>query len=138
VRREIRVVAQPNLRTAAAAVKETVAEIGRKDTSPIELLRNLSMSLPRCIWLSELGLESNKSLTLKGSSLSNFAVADAVDILTEMGAFRSVELDYSNLVDGKGCPAYEFQITCALPQKKRSASLAGAARESARTGIVVR
>ncbi|HUV04715.1 MAG TPA: type IV pilus assembly protein PilM [Armatimonadota bacterium] len=138
VRREIRTIAQPNLRTAATAVKQTMAEMERKDTSPIELLRSLSTSLPRSVWLSEFCLESNKSLILKGSSLSNSAIADAVDILTEMGASTSVDLDYSKLVEGKGCPTYEFQITCPLPQKKRSASLPGRARESARTGIVVR
>jgi len=138
VQRDIRRTAQPNLRTAATAVKETVAEMERKDASPIELLRNLSISLPRSMWLSELSIESDKSLVLKGGALSNSAVADAVDILTEMGTFRSVDLDYSNLEEGKGSQSYDFQITCALPQKKRQTSPPGEARESIRTGIVVR
>ena len=138
IQRDIKRTAQPNLRAAAAAVKETVAETEGKDASPIELLRNLSISLPRSMWLSELSLESDNSLVLKGGALSNSAVADAVDILTEMGNFRSVDLDYSSLEEGKGGQSYDFQITCALPQKKRPTSPPGEARESMRTGIVVR
>ncbi|MCL6630906.1 MAG: pilus assembly protein PilM, partial [Armatimonadetes bacterium] len=97
VERELRSL-PPNTATAAIAVRETIASIEREHTSPIELLRVLSVNLPRSIWLTEFSFDVQKSVVLKGNALSNSVVADTIDVLNELGIFESVDLDYSNIV----------------------------------------
>lgn len=136
VRRDVRAT-HPDVRTTALAVEETVKNSTRNDRSPIELLRLLSLSMPRSVWLSEFTFDSGKSLTLKGRALSNSSVADAVDSITGLALFDTVGLDYSNLAEGEAVPKYDFQITCALKSKKRPSGRPSRVDGSARTGIVV-
>ena len=112
----------PSLHAQAKALNDAVKAIGSNDASPLELLRRLSENLPRSVWLTELSMEPGKAAVLKGGAASNSSVADTVDILTELDAFKSITLDYTNLAAGDGSQGYEFQITCAMP---RLASVAG-------------
>lgn len=132
--------AGPDLRPSAALVSQTVQDIEKKETGCLELLRELSENLPRSVWLTELSFESGKSVVLKGGSLSNAAVADAVDMISLLGLFDSVALEYSNLARGEGSQGYEFQITCKVPGTKAGASKAPPGERSGtdiKTGIVV-
>ena len=66
-------------------------------------------------------------------------MADSIDVLNQMGLFKDVTLDFSNLTkDEKG---YEFQITCSLPARKgisgRSSTGKTRLNGSGKTGIVV-
>lgn len=137
VQREIQR-AGPNLRVSAGNVTETVKAVENEQTCPLELLRRMSTVLPRSVWLSEFAFECNKAVVIKGTALSNSAVADAVDMLNQLDLFKDVTLDFSNLA--KSNQAYEFQITCALPVQKSivSRSSTGKSRSTGgQTGIVV-
>lgn len=138
VRRDIQR-AGPDLRASADNVTQTVSSIQSADNCPLELLRRMSTVLPRSVWLSEFAFQSNKTAVIKGSALSNSAVADAVDMLNQLDLFKDVTLDFSNLT--KSGQGYEFQITCSLPPAKSLAgrSSTGKPRSvgSGRTGIVV-
>lgn len=131
--------AGPDLRTSAGNITQTVQAIRDDKTCPLELLRKMSTVLPRGIWLSEFAYESQKSVVLKGSALSNAAVADAVDVINQMELFKDVTLDFSNLT--KNEQGYEFQITCSLPAGKgilgRSKAVKPGTNGSGKTGIVV-
>lgn len=137
VEREIRSL-PPNTTTAAIAVKETVASVEQERTSPIELLRVLSINLPRSISLTEFSFDAQKSVVLKGDALSNSVVADTIDVLNELEIFESVDLDYSNIAANQDGSSYDFQITCALPEPALKTISKGGTGESKRTGIVVR
>lgn len=131
--------AGPDLRTSASNVTQIVQAIRDDETCPLEILRQMSTVLPRGIWLSEFAYESQKSVVLKGSALSNAAVADAVDMINQMALFKDVTLDFSNLT--KNEQGYEFQITCYLPAGKsigvRSKAVKPGSNGSGKTGIVV-
>lgn len=132
--------AGPDLRPSAAIVSQTVQNIEKKETGCLELLRALSENLPRSVWLTELSFESGKSVVLKVGSLSNAAVADAVDMISLLGLFDSVALDYSNLARGERSQGYEFQITCKVLGAKAGASQAPPGESpgtDSKTGIVV-
>lgn len=138
IQREIRQ-AGPNLQLPAGNVTQTVQAIENEETCPLEILRQMSTVLPRSIWLSEYAFECNKAVVIKGSALSNSAVADAVDVLNQLDLFKDVSLDFSNLA--KSGQGYEFQITCSLPVQKalvgRSSAGKANSTSSGKTGIVV-
>jgi len=134
--------AGPSVRTEAGAVTAMVKCIQSKDTSCLELLRRLSESLPRSVWLSEMSFENGENVVLKGGSLSNSSVADAVDSLVQLETFESVTLDYSNLGRGEAGQTYDFQITCALPPSRNgeprfTSVRTGKAGARPRMGIIV-
>jgi cell division ATPase FtsA len=134
--------AGPSIRPSAQVGKTTVTSVESKDYGAIELLRLLSIHLPRSLWLNEFSYEGGKSLVLKGQALSNSAIADAIDILTQLEKFESVTMDYSNLARGEGSQGYDFQITCTLPESKNGSakSKTGSGKRSGaglETGIVV-
>ncbi|MBP6962998.1 MAG: pilus assembly protein PilM [Armatimonadetes bacterium] len=138
VRQEIQR-AGPDLRVGAANVGRMVRDIEEDKVSPLELLRRISEVLPRGIWLTEFASQRGKTLVLKGSGLSNSAIADSVDMLNQLGLFKDVTLDFSSLA--KSGQTYEFQITCSLPERKSAGgtdSTGGARRGGGQTtGIVV-
>ena len=125
VRRDTRN-AGPDLQMAATAVTEAVEKIEQENTSVLEILREISTIMPRGIYLSQFLFDMDKSVVLKGDAISNSAVADAVDILSQLESFDSIKLDYSNLAPGEGNQGYEFQITCAMPSAKSLARRSGA------------
>ena len=110
----------PSLGLEAKAVADAVNKIEGQDNDVLDLLRKLSANLPRSVWLSELSFEAGKQSILKGGALSNSAVADAVDVLSELNTFTSVNLDFSNVSASSGGQGYDFQITCTVPTAKRS------------------
>jgi len=132
----------PDVTPQAVFVTKAAKSIQSEDTSCLELLRKLSANLPRSIWLTEMSFENGKSVVLKGGSLSNSAVADAVDSLTLLEVFNTVTLDYSNLTKGEGNQSYDFQLTCALPPLETGlsgpkTSGAGKSGAASKTGIIV-
>lgn len=130
--------AGPDLRASAGNVTQTVKMIESTGSCPLEILRQMSTVLPRSIWLSEFAFEYNKAVVIKGTALSNAAVADAVDVLNQLDLFKDVTLDFSNLA--KNSQTYEFQVTCSMPTQKGIAgrTSVGKSRSSGgKTGIVV-
>lgn len=99
----------------AASIKKIVSTLQDKKYSPVEILRTFSIDLPKSCWLSEFRFESGKSVILRGSALSDSAVADALYVISNSTIFENVSLDYSNLGKSADKSIYEFQIKCALP-----------------------
>lgn len=127
--------AGPNFRAAATEVTQVLGRIERKNTGALGILRETSAVMPRGISLSQFSFDTDKSVVLKGSAISNSAVADAVDILSQLESFDGIKLDHSNLAGGDGSQGYEFQMTCAIPAAKTEARHPGAGRN---TGLTVR
>ena len=127
--------AGPNFRAAATELTQAVEKIEQKNASVLEILREISTIMPRGICLSQFSFDMDKSVVLKGAAISNSAVADAVDILSQLGTFDTVKLDHSNLARGDGSQGYEFQITCAMPPAKSPTRRPGAGRN---VGLTVR
>jgi hypothetical protein len=91
------------------------------DRQPLELLRRCSEVLPRGISLSEFIYQQDKSLLLKGHAPSSAMIADAVAALEGFNIFDvgGVHLDFVNSRK-EGLEGYDFQISCAFPNAKRS------------------
>lgn len=110
--------------TATATVMENVLDdLENRETAPLEILTQLSASLPKSCWLTEFRYESGKQLILKGNALSNSSVADVVYMLTDTEKFVSVSPDYSNLGKNANSQVYEFQVKCQLPPNTSLAQL---------------
>jgi len=136
-RKEVQTV-EPSVREAASTVKILIDSIETKGASPVEILYQLSLSLPRSVWLTDFSFEAKKNVVLKGSSLSNSSIADAISSITSLGVFKSVDLDYSTLAQKPSGESYDFQITCSWPQDKKAVGPASAGSKTVKTGIVVK
>jgi Tfp pilus assembly protein PilN len=106
---------RPGLEATTAMMRKIVDDLQARKNSPIGILEQLSEGLPRSCWLSELRFEAGKTIVLRGSALSNSAVADAVQFLSNSPRFQSVSPDYSNLSHNPGSSSYDFQIKSTLP-----------------------
>lgn len=105
----------PNLHTITQTINKILEEAGSDDNSAIQILLQVSQSLPTSCWLSEVQFESGKSVVLRGRALSNSSIADLVYMLSSAPGFTAVSLDYSNLGRSQGRTAYDFQIRCMVP-----------------------
>jgi type IV pilus assembly protein PilM len=108
-------VVQPNLSAAAGSMEKLVKDLKDTQGSPVKLLYQLSVGLPKNCWLTEFRYEAGKSLVVRGNALSDSAVADAVYMLSDGDTFKSVALEYSNEGKNTDSPTYDFQIKCQLP-----------------------
>ena len=106
---------RPGLATTTVMMQKIVDDLQARKNSPIDILQQLSEGLPKSCWLSELRFEAGKTVVLRGSALSNSAVADAVQLLSNSPRFQTVSPDYSNLSRTPGSSYYDFQIKCTLP-----------------------
>lgn len=107
---------QPGLKTTTLTMNKVIKAAHNGDNSPLEILVQLSQGLPSSCSLSEIQFESGKSVVLRGTALSNSAIADLVYMLSNNPAFKSVALDYSNIGRGRNKSTYDFQLRCVVPE----------------------
>lgn len=105
---------KPELRKTIALMDKITGDLQSFKSSPLQMLKLLSQNFPKSCWLTEFRYDSGKAIVIRGNSLSNSAVADAVYMLSNTAGFDSVSLDYSNLGKSANTPVYDFQIKCIL------------------------
>ncbi|MDD3925686.1 MAG: pilus assembly protein PilM, partial [bacterium] len=128
---------EPAAGTSVDTLRRRIDGIKSRETSPLELLRLLSLEMPSGVWLTELSYEKDKSLTIKGKGHTNAAIAAVVGRLSEAGFFHSVTLDYSNQEQDDVAVNYDFRITCSWLKNKGTLRSETRADDSRKTGITV-
>jgi len=107
--------APPGLALATSNIEEVVNDLRSSKNSPVNILAKLCKQLPSSCRLNEFRFDSGKYVILRGSALSDSAVADAVKKLSDFAEFDAVSTDYANAGRDANSQSYDFQIKCILP-----------------------
>jgi Tfp pilus assembly protein PilN len=110
------------LASAAAVgdVDELLDDLTRTESRPLEVLREVSVSLPGGLWLTDMLYDRERGLTLHGQALDSVSVTDAVGILSRKPYLSEVKLSAINIVSIGDRSVYEFDITAAFEAPEAS------------------
>lgn len=97
--------------TSAGMVDVALQSTGSR---PLEIIRLLSVELPKGITLSNLTYDRDKTVVLQGRADTNTVLASAMAAITHLNIFDNAMLNYSTLLKGDAGQGYDFQITCLL------------------------
>jgi type IV pilus assembly protein PilM len=97
------------------ALESIVTTAASPENDPLDLMELLADELPLEVSIRDISFRRNDSLEMRGTALSNAAVADAVMALKRSGRFDSVELTHSTATEVEGATFYSFAIECGLP-----------------------
>lgn len=95
-------------------LRSTAAQV-RADSNWLEVLRDLSASLPGGLSIDELTCDRERTLTIRGQAVSNAVIAQAIEGLGELGRFEQVQLDYADAERVENELVFKFQLTCRWP-----------------------
>ncbi len=95
----------------AASIKEAL----RTDARALDVLRGLTLDLPRDVWVTEFSYDAEKGVLVRGTATNGPSVADSVRTLLASESFADVLLDYQNLAQIGDKAVWNFQITCKFP-----------------------
>ncbi|MGQ9729680.1 MAG: pilus assembly protein PilM [Candidatus Zipacnadales bacterium] len=108
---------------SAAAIDEIDArlkDLQKREARPLDVLYDVSSSLPSGIWLTDFLYDQDRGLSLHGKALDSVAVTEAVRALSWRTYLQNVKLSSINIVtegDQKQ-QVYEFDITAEFPTKE--------------------
>jgi hypothetical protein len=112
--REARQGLRPAPGTELTAVQHVLADLRRPASNPLELLRRMSVHLPKTLTLSDFTYTRGKALVIKGRADVQSTVATALRTLHDLPGVKRANLDYATLAKGEDAKGYDFQITCVL------------------------
>ena len=84
------------------------------DNSAIEVLREIHKVTPQGIYLTNIGFEEGKLVSLRGTSASMSGVFNFVKTLEELTMFKGAKAKYANKRVFQGKDLTDFEITCPL------------------------
>jgi len=135
----IKHVATPAPSSALPAAQRAMTALQQPENRTLEMLRVLSVKMPKELMLTDLTYERGKTLTVRGRADSTRAVAEALQTVSALAVVEHATLDYSTLAREKMAHGYDFQITCTLTPTEDPTLSTGREKKSApaRTGTVV-
>ncbi len=94
---------------------QVVKRLAAEQEGPVQLLDQISRSLPEEVWLTNLNKASNR-LTLQGYAFSNFGIANFMTELrkSQPQPIKSVDLSFSEKAVVERVPVERFEITVDL------------------------
>jgi type IV pilus assembly protein PilN len=115
---------------------EVIDELDRQRNGPVRVMDELATHMPEKVWLTEVKTDGS-SIKLKGESMDNELVAVLLRALNESPYFEKVDLQSTELGDGKeGLKLVKFNVEAVVVTPKPEAKPAArpAAAAAARPG----
>ncbi len=97
------------------ALESIVDTASSPENDPLDLMAMLADELPLEVSIRDVNFRRGESFDLRGTAVSNAAVAEAVMALRASERFEAVKLSHSTATEVNGRTFYAFNIECALP-----------------------
>lgn len=107
---------------AVTEVEELLASLDRPEARPLDILHEVSLSLPGGVWLNDFFYDQDKGISLRGNALDAGSITEAVRALSRKPYLAKVELSGIAFVEIGDREVYEFEITGDFAQPEESES----------------
>ncbi len=99
---------------------DIIQSLNARKQVAVKMMDQLSRALPEMVWLSNMKF-NNRTLSLKGSALSNNLVADFINNLKSTNYFKSIKFKDSVRKKKSGVDVFDFRLDCTFsdPSKKK-------------------
>lgn len=92
---------------------EIIRQLKVNQGGPVQLLDQVSRSLPTRVWLVKMSQRGNQ-LAIEGKALTNSVLVDFIDQLKQSNLFSDVQLLESRQIQEKDVPVYNFRLNCLI------------------------
>lgn len=107
---------------AVAELEEVIEELGRTEARPLDVLHEVSLSLPGGVWLTEFFYDQERGVSIRGNALDAPSITEAVRVLSRKPYLAQVKLSGIAIVEIGDREVYEFEITGDFPKPEESES----------------
>ncbi|MCK4888913.1 MAG: PilN domain-containing protein [Candidatus Aminicenantes bacterium] len=99
---------------------DIIQSLNARKQVAVKMMDQLSRALPEMVWLNNMKF-NNRTLSLKGSALSNNLVADFINNLKSTNYFNNIKFKDSVRKKKSGVDVFDFRLDCTFsdPTKKK-------------------
>ena len=95
---------------AVTEVEELLGSLDRTEARPLDILLDVSLSLPGGVWLTDFSYDQEQGIALRGNALDAGSITETVRALSRKPYLAKVELSGIAFVEIGDREVYEFEI----------------------------
>jgi len=95
---------------AITEVQDLLTSLDRTEARPLDVLHDVSLSLPQGTWLTDFLYDQEQGISIRGNALDAAVVTEAVRVLSRKDYLTKVELSAIAFVEIGDREVYEFEI----------------------------